>query len=260
MTHGEEHRRCAVVLGGTSGLGEALALGMAHAGLHVVAASRSKEGVHRTADAIQAIGVRTLRVTADVADRSSLLALREQVQSEFGQVDVLVNAAGITKREPTIDVSEETWNHILDVNLTGTLRGCQIFGESMLENPERNGIRGRIINIASLSTFVAFTEVTAYCCSKAAVGALTRSLAVEWSPRGVLVNAIAPGVFPTALNSKIIDSPRGQELKIRTPMARFGRAEELVSTAVYLTSEDTTYTTGQIITVDGGMLSSGVNQ
>lgn len=252
--------RCAVVLGGTSGLGEAIALGLARAGLAVVAASRSEDGVRATADAIEAADVPTLRATADVADRASLIALRDKVLAEFGQVDVLVNAAGMTKREPTLDVSEETWNRILDVNLTGTLRGCQVFGESMLENPERNGVRGRVINIASLSTFVAFTEVTAYCCSKAAVGALTRSLAVEWSPRGVLVNAIAPGVFPTALNSKIIDSPRGQELKLRTPMARFGRAEELVSTAVYLASEDTTYTTGQILTVDGGMLASGVNQ
>ncbi len=249
-----------MVLGGTSGLGEAIAVGLAQSGLHVVASSRSQDGVDRTADSIEAAGVRTLRATADVADRASLLHLREQVLAEFGEVRVLVNAAGMTKREPTLDVAEETWNRILDVNLTGTLRGCQVFGESMLENAEKNGIRGRIINIASLSTFVAFTEVTAYCCSKAAVGALTRSLAVEWSPRGVLVNAIAPGVFPTALNSKIIDSPRGQELKLRTPMARFGRAEELVSTAVYLSSEDTTYTTGQIVTVDGGMLSSGVNQ
>ena len=260
MMEEKQTRRCAVVLGGTSGLGQAIALGLARAGLHVVASSRGENGVAETADTIEAAGVRTLRCTADVADRSSLLRLREQVLAEFGQVDVLVNAAGMTKREPTLDVSEETWDRILDVNLTGTLRGCQVFGESMLQNPEHHGVRGRIINIASLSTFVAFTQVTAYCCSKAAVGALTRSLAVEWSPRGVLVNAIAPGVFPTALNSRIIDSPRGQELKLRTPMARFGRAEELVSTAVYLASEDTTYTTGQIVTVDGGMLSSGVNQ
>lgn len=256
----KQKRRCAVVLGGTSGLGEAIALGLARAGLDVVASSRSNEAVHRTAEAIEEAGSRTLRGTADVADRASLLRLREQVLAEFSQIDVLVNAAGMTRREPTLDVAEDTWNRILDVNLTGTLRGCQVFGESMLGNAESNGVRGRILNIASLSTFVAFTEVTAYCCSKAAVGALTRSLAVEWSPRGVLVNAIAPGVFPTALNSRIIDSPRGQELKVRTPMARFGRAEELVSTAVYLSSEDTTYTTGQIVTVDGGMLSSGVNQ
>ena len=260
MSSQKQNSRCAVVLGGTSGLGEAIALGMARAGINVVAASRSGEGVAATAAAIEAAGVRTLRATADVADRASLLALRERVLATFGQVDVLVNAAGMTRREPTLDVAEDTWNRILDVNLTGTLRGCQVFGETMLGNPESNGVRGRIINIASLSTFVAFTEVTAYCCSKAAVGALTRSLAVEWSPRGVLVNAIAPGVFPTALNSKIIDSPRGQELKLRTPMARFGRAEELVSTALYLAGEATTYTTGQIITVDGGMLGSGVNQ
>lgn len=245
----------AVVMGGTSGIGRSLALGLGRAGANVIASSRSQDAVESVADEIAAIGVRTLRVTSDVGSRKSLLALREAVLAEFRSVDILINSAGMTKRVPTLELDEETWHRILDVNLTGTLRACQIFGEHMVER----GF-GRIINIASLASFVAFQEVAAYGASKAAVASLTRSLAVEWSRFGVTVNAIAPGIFPTALNSKIIDSPRGQELLMRTPMARYGQPDELVSTAVYLASRETSFTTGQIIAVDGGFLASGVNQ
>ena len=244
-----------VVVGGTSGLGRAIALGMAQAGANVVASSRSPEGTDEITAEISALGRETLSQTSDVSDRASLELLRERVLAKFRHVDVLVNCAGRTKKIPTLTCDEETWNGIMDTNLTGTLRACQVFGRDMLERGE-----GRIINIASLSSFVAFHEVAAYGASKAAVAALTRSLAVEWSPRGVLVNAIAPGVFPTALNRAIIESPRGKELLLRTPMARFGEAHELVSTAVYLASDQTSFTTGQIIAVDGGFLASGVNQ
>jgi len=190
-----------------------------------------------------------------VAKRASLQDLCDEVTREFGRVDILVNAAGITRRIPTLDCTEAMWNSIMDVNLGGTLRGCQVFGRGMLERGY-----GRIINIASLATFVAFQEVAAYGASKAAIGALTRSLAVEWSAQGVSVNAIAPGIFPTALNSKLLDSPRGHELMLRSPMGRFGVASELVGAAVYLASDANSFTTGEIIVVDGGLLASGVNQ
>jgi NAD(P)-dependent dehydrogenase (short-subunit alcohol dehydrogenase family) len=247
--------KCAVVIGGTSGIGCAISVGLASAGANVVASSRSKEAVDSVADEIEGMGRETLRMTADVLSRSSLQALHDSVVSAFGRVDILVNSAGITKRVPTLECSEEDWNNIMDVNLKGTLHGCQIFGKTMLKQQH-----GRIVNIASLSTFVAFQEVAAYGASKAAVGALTRSLAVEWATSGVCVNAIAPGIIPTDLNRSLLESARGQELILRTPMHRFGTADEVVGAALYLASDASAFTTGQIIPVDGGYLASGVNQ
>jgi NAD(P)-dependent dehydrogenase (short-subunit alcohol dehydrogenase family) len=248
--------KTAVVVGGTSGIGLAMAVGLAEAGADVVATSRRAEQVEEAARAIEATGRRALRLASDVGDRASLEAVLTGTLKEFGKVDILINSAGKIKREPTLTVSEETWNDIMDTNVTGTLRACQIFGKHMLERGY-----GRIINIASLNSFVSLKEVTAYAASKAAVAALTKSLAVEWSARGVTVNAIAPGVFRTALNQKLLDeSDRGKELLMRTPMGRFGKTEELVGSAIYLASDASTFVTGEVLVVDGGFLASGVNQ
>jgi len=248
--------RVAVVIGGTTGIGRALSLGLAEAGADVVASARGADNLESVAREIEARGRRTLRVASDVTDRSSLDALHKTVLGGFGRVDILVNCAGRTKRTPTLDVSEDEWNAILDTNLTGTLRACQIFGRTMVERGY-----GRIINIGSLASFVAIFEVAAYAASKAAVAALTRQLAIEWGPRGVCVNAIAPGVFRTALNRELLDgTPRGQEFLLRTPLRRFGRLDELAGAAVFLASESASFVNGEVLAVDGGFLASGVNQ
>jgi NAD(P)-dependent dehydrogenase (short-subunit alcohol dehydrogenase family) len=236
--------KSAVVVGGTSGIGLAMAVGLAEAGADVVASSRRQEQVDEAAAKIEATGRKALRVTSDVGNRESLQGLLDETLAAWGKVDILINCAGKIKREPTLTVSEETWDDIMNTNVTGTLRACQIFGKHMLERGS-----GKIINIASLNTFVSLKEVTAYAASKAAVGALTKSLAVEWSSLGVTVN------------QKLLDeSERGKELRMRTPMGRFGKTEELVGSAIFLASEASNFVTGEILVVDGGFLASGVNQ
>ena len=248
--------KVAVVVGGTSGIGRAIAHGFAQAGADVIPTSRRAEQVEAAAREIEELGRRSLRVASDVSDRASLERVLSEAVQAFGKVDILVNSAGRTKRAPTIDFAEADWNDIIDTNLTGTLRACQVFGRHMLERES-----GSIINIASLSTFVALYEVAAYSASKAAVGSLTKSLAIEWSSRGVRVNAIAPGVFRTALNHKLLDeTERGREFKLRTPMKRFGNVEELAGAAIFLASDAASFVTGEILNVDGGFLASGVNQ
>lgn len=243
--------RVVVAIGATSGLGRAIAAGLHEHGAMVVPTGRREAEVESACREMEC----ALPQTTDVTDRRSVDALRDTVLREFGRIDILLNAAGSTIREPTRSVSETRWRSIFDTNLNGVLRACQSFYE-----PLKASGRGRILNIASLGSFLAFHEVAAYCASKTAVVSLTRSLACEWARDGICVNAIVPGVFPTDMNREmLLNTPRGREILIRTPMGRFGKPEELVGAAVLLASDAAAFLTGQCIAVDGGYLASGVN-
>ncbi|MFY9803520.1 MAG: glucose 1-dehydrogenase [Candidatus Acidiferrales bacterium] len=248
--------KTAVVIGGTSGIGFALARELAKAGADVVPTGRRAELARKAAGEVEALGRKSLAVTCDVTDDASLQQLLKSVCGEFGSVQILVNCAGRTKRLATLDFPDEEWNAILETNLNGTLRACRVFGRHMIERKY-----GRIINIGSLACFVGLFEVAAYNASKAAVAALTKTLAIEWATSGVCVNALVPGVFRTDFNSALLDgTERGREFLLRTPMKRYGKVEELGGAAIFLASDAASFVTGHLLVVDGGFLASGVNQ
>ena len=245
--------KTALIIGGTSGIGKSIALAFADSGAHVVPVSRRAEEVSKTAGEVRARGRRSLEIPGDATRREDLQQVIAKMLAEFGRIDILVNSAGTTKQVPSLELSDEDWNRILNVNLNATWYACQMVGRVMKEQG-----KGKIINIASLASFVGIKKVAAYCASKGAVAMLTRTLGCEWAQYRINVNAIAPGVFETPLNRRRLQIPEQlQKILSHTPMGRLGNLEELQGAAIYLASEASGFVTGQVLCVDGGFLALG---
>jgi NAD(P)-dependent dehydrogenase (short-subunit alcohol dehydrogenase family) len=244
----------ALIIGGTSGIGKTIAMAFAGAGADVAAVSRTEEEVQKTAAEVRALGRKSLVSTVDVTNREQVQRVVAETVTAFGGIDILVNCAGTSTRTPSLEFPQQRWDEILDINVNGTWYACQIAGQVM---KEQGG--GKIINIGSLSSFVALYEVTPYCVSKAGVAMMTKCLAVEWAKYNINVNAIAPGVFETPLNTGLINErSRRASILSRTPMKRFGRLDELAGAALYLASDLSSFVTGEILCVDGGFLAQGI--
>ncbi|WP_152043225.1 SDR family NAD(P)-dependent oxidoreductase [Salinigranum salinum] len=240
-----------VVIGGTSGIGEAIALGFADDGADVVATSRTPEAVAETAEKLRERGARTIEQTCDVADRSSIEELCDTTVAEFDDVDVLVNSAGTAARSTFLSLDEADWERVLDVQLTGVFRTCQVFADRMDS--------GSIVNISSMSADLARTRLMPYCAAKAGVNALTRCAAKELAP-DIRVNAIAPGFVMTPLTQETYGD--GTQIRAdideRTPLGRVADREEIVGSAIYLGSDSASFTTGEVLFVDGGFTQSAL--
>ncbi len=246
-----------LVTGGTSGIGRAIALGFAQAGAKVIAGSTNPQKV---AAIKEELGKGNDAVQLDVSNSASVNSAIDSIRKAHGRIDAVVNAAGVIKRQPSLEMPAEEFERIVRVNLVGNFIVAQAAGRAMKDQPaDRKGQRGSILNVASLNSFASFTEVLAYACSKSGVMGLTRGLANEWAQYGIRVNGLAPGVFPTDLNRPLIEgTPRGEWLRRHTPLGRFGDADELVGAAIYLISDSASFTSGETIIVDGGFLSRAV--
>jgi len=244
--------KVALVTGGGRGLGRGIALALAEAGADVAIASRTRSDLEAVAGEIEAKGRRARVVVGDVSAPREAHRLVEEAVGWRGRLDVLVNAAGVNRRIPSLEVREEDWDWILGVNLKGTFFVCQAAGEVMV-----NQGKGSIINIASLLSAVGIPTLAPYAASKTGVVGLTRVLAAEWGPHGVRVNAIAPGYFRTKMTEGLFSDPKWVErLKRQVPLGREGFPEDLSGAAVFLASDASRYITGQVIYVDGGYLAA----
>lgn len=241
--------KAAVVIGGTSGIGEAIALGFAAEGADVIASSRSEDRVDDTADKLRDRGATTAAVTCDVTDRDSLEDLRETAVETLGGVDVLVTSQGAIARDLIVDLPEEDWNHVLDVQLTGIFRASQLFAPAMET--------GSIVNITSMAPELSTPNLAPYMAAKGGANAFTRAAAKEFAP-DIRVNALAPGFVITPLNKETYakGTEKRREIDDRAPLGRVADRDEMVGAAVYLASDAASYTTGEVLRVDGGFAKS----
>ena len=244
--------RVAVITGSSRGMGLAIARGYAREGAHVVLTSRTVASLTGFVEELSQLGVRVLPLEVDVSRPEDVERMVARVDESFGRVDILVNNAGMPMVAPSEELDLASWQRTLDTNLTGSFLCAQAAGRVML----RQG-SGCIINIASLTSFLGFPGRLAYSATKSALLGLTRTLSSEWAPRGIRVNALAPGWILTDLLQSVID--RGaldpEKLISRTPLRRMGTPEDVVGPAIFLASDESAFVTGQILPVDGGWLS-----
>jgi NAD(P)-dependent dehydrogenase (short-subunit alcohol dehydrogenase family) len=240
--------RVALVTGASRGLGKGMAVALAGAGADMAVAARGAEGLKQTAEEIGDLGRETLAVSTDVTQVEQIRDLVRRTVDHFGHLDILIPAAGINIRGPSVDYAEADWDRVIAVNLKGVFFTCQAAGRIMIEQGS-----GSIITVASLTTTFGFPGIASYCASKGGVGQLTKSLASEWAPHGVRVNAVAPGYYRTAMTEPLFQDPAFREYIFgRIPMDRPGLPEDLGGAVVFLASDASTYVTGQVLYVDGG--------
>jgi gluconate 5-dehydrogenase len=244
--------RVALVTGATSGLGHAIARGLAAAGATVVVNGRDAERISGAVEAFRAEGLQAFGSRFNVTEASEIAPEVERIEAEIGPIDILVNNAGIQRRAPMLEMDTATWDEVVRTNLTGVFLVAQAVARGMVQRR-----RGKIINIASLTSEVARKTIAPYTAAKGAVKQLTKSMCVEWAPHNIQVNAIGPGYFETPLNEALMnDEAFDSWVKGRTPAGRWGVPKELVGAAVFLSSAASDFVNGQVVYVDGGLLAA----
>lgn len=245
----------AVVIGGTGKLGGALADALAAAGCHIVVAGRDEPAGTAAVERIRTAGGSAESQLLDATQRAEVAALVARLKQEGRRCDILVNAAGVNSPTPFLEIGDDEWTRIFEVNLRSVQIACQVFGAWMIED----GIRGSIINIASLSAITPLSRVFTYSASKAAVLNLTLNLAREWAPHGIRVNAMSPGFFPAEQNRKVLTADRQAKILDHTPMARFGDPVELAGGVLLLASNRAgSFITGTNLVIDGGFMAQTI--
>ena len=241
--------RVAIVMGGTGELCGAMAEGLAGAGAEVVLVGRNADKAQTRLDRIIANGGKGWFQPAEATSKSELEALRDEVLKRSGRIDIVVNGAGVNSATPFLEISEEEFERVVQVNLKGVFLGCQIFGQAMVDQGEG----GAIINLGSMSGIVPLSRVFTYSATKAAVHNLSKNLAREWAPQNIRVNTLVPGFFPAEQNKKVLTPDRVASIMGHTPMDRFGEAHELVGATLLLASSKAgSFITGDELVVDGG--------